>query len=265
MNFPLRRRVLRSACLLSFVFSGLCPAFGQQLVFEGEGLTNRFYSSDTGPTNSQLVLDFPITQAGLLEEILTWGQATDADGTLSGIGQSFTAFVLRPTSSDSTSTNFQVMAASVYFTVTNVGTNIFSVSPFNVQAGDWIAHYGRGIPLSNGTGGPASVYLAVDLPVPVVGTSIQLPGSTYPLYNDGGRNYAIQAGVIPLRTLNIARQANNVVITWIGSPTDILLQSTNLLESGVWTTNSSFVSANGTNTLTLASPTSHQFFKLGNP
>jgi hypothetical protein len=83
-------------------------------------------------------------------------------------------------------------------TVTNVGTNTFSVlgTPFGLQVGDVIAHYGRGIPFNNGTGGPSSVYIAANLPPPVVGNTITVPSSTYPLYNDGGRNYAVEVQLL---------------------------------------------------------------------
>ena len=102
--------------------------------------------------------------------------------------------VLRPLNS----TNYQVVFTNAYVTVANVGTNTFAVSgtPFGLQLGNVVAHYGRGIPFSNGTGGPGSVYIAVNLPPPVLNTTITVPSATYPLYNDGGRNYAIQVQLL---------------------------------------------------------------------
>src|SRR5581483_1296306 len=161
------------------------------LFTEGDALADRTYNTDNGPTNSQLTLDFPITQAGVFENVLTWGEHdNDHLSGLDGIGQSFKVFVLRPLNS----TNYQVVFATGYLTVTNIGTNIFTVSgaPVLLQANDVIAHYGRGIPFGNGTGGPSSVYIGVNLPAPVAGTTITVPGPVYPVYNDGGRNYAIQ-------------------------------------------------------------------------
>ena len=177
------------ALFLPLLLLSLAPAaWAQNLFIQGNALSNRTFNSDNGPTNSQLTLDFTITQAGVLQNILTWGETSGSS--ISGIGQSFELFVLRPLNS----TNYQVVFATGYMTVTNVGTNTFAVSgtPFGLQVGDVIAHYGRGIPFSNGTGGPGSVYIAVNLPPPVLNTTIIVPSTTYPLYNDGGRNYAIQ-------------------------------------------------------------------------
>jgi hypothetical protein len=167
-------------------------AWAQNLFVQGNALSNRTFNSDNGPTNSQLTLDFANAQPGILQNILTWGETSGSS--LSGIGQIFEVFVLRPLNS----TNYQVVFATGYFTVTNVGTNTFAVSgsPFGLQVGDVVAHYGRGIPFSNGTGGPSSVYIAANLPPPVVGNTITVPSSTYPLYSDGGRNYAIQVQLL---------------------------------------------------------------------
>ena len=179
---------------VAVVIALLAPtAWAQNLFVQGNTLANRFYNSDTGPTNSQLTLDFPVSQAGVLQNILTWGENSGSGG-LNGVGQSFELFVLRPLNS----TNFQVVFGTGYFTVTTVGTNTFSVSstPVGLQVGDVIAHYGRGIPFNLGTGGPSSVYVAVTMPPPVVNTTITLPSATYPLYNDGGRDYAIQVQTI---------------------------------------------------------------------
>jgi hypothetical protein len=175
---------------LPLLLLSLAPAaWAQNLFFQGDALSDRTFNSDNGPTNSQLTLDFTNAQPGVLQNILTWGENSGSGG-LNGVGESFKLYVLRPTGGN----NYQVVFATGYLTVGNVGTNTFAVSgtPFGLQVGDVIAHYGRGIPFSNGTGGPSSVYIAVNLPPPVVETTITVPSSTYPLYNDGGRNYAIQ-------------------------------------------------------------------------
>ena len=182
---------VRCALILIVASLNVQPARAQNSFNEGDALSDRTYNTDNGPTNSQLTLDFPVTQAGVLENILTWGEHdNDFMSGLDGVGQSFELFVLRPLNS----TNYQVVFATGYMTVTNVGTNTFAVSgtPFGLHVGDVIAHYGRGIPFNNNTGGPSSVYIAVNLPPPAVNTTITVPSSTYPLYNDGGRNYAIQ-------------------------------------------------------------------------
>ena len=178
---------------LPLLLLSLAPAaWAQNLFVQGNALSNRNFNSDNGPTNSQLTLDFTNAQPGVLQNILTWGETSGQN--FSSVGQSFEVFVLRPSGGN----NYQVVFGTGYMTVANVGTNTFAIfgTPFGLLAGDVIAHYGRGIPFSNGTGGPSSVYIAVNLPPPVVGTTITVPGSTYPLYNDGGRNYAIQVQVL---------------------------------------------------------------------
>ncbi len=183
---------VRSALILTVALFSLQSARAQNLYIQGDALSDRNYNSDNGPTNSQLTLDFPITQAGILQNILTWGETSGQS--ISGIGENFELFVLRPLNT----TNYQVVFATGYFTVANVGTNTFAVAgtPFGLQVGDVIAHYGRGIPFDNHDSGPSSVYIANNLPAPVVGTTITVPGATYPLYDDGGRNYAIQVQLL---------------------------------------------------------------------
>ena len=135
---------LRNALILIVALLGLQTARAQNLIGEGDALSNRVFNSDNGPTNSQLTLDFPITQAGVLQNILTWGENSGMGG-INGVGQSFELFVLRPVNT----TNYLVAFATGYMTVANIGTNTFGVSgtPFGLQVGDVIAHYGRGSPL----------------------------------------------------------------------------------------------------------------------
>src|ERR1035438_2032216 len=72
-------------------------AWAQNLFIQGNALSNRTYNSDNGPTNSQLTLDFTNAQPGVLQNILTWGETSGSS--ISGIGQSFELFVLRPLNS----------------------------------------------------------------------------------------------------------------------------------------------------------------------
>jgi hypothetical protein len=164
---------------------------------------------------------------------------------------------------------FEVMMKTGLLTVTNAGTNIFAAPPFNLQVGDLIAHYGSGIPLSIGTGGPSSVYSVtnvndIPLPMPVVGSNVEVPGPIYILYDDGGRNYAIAVAVSAPPNLSITQSGDIVTVSWPATGTNTLLQSTNLA-GGIWTTNTSFISANGTNSLTLPSPIGSAFFRLRSP
>ncbi|HEX3719609.1 MAG TPA: choice-of-anchor tandem repeat GloVer-containing protein [Verrucomicrobiae bacterium] len=181
----------------------------QGLFTLGNPLSSRTFNSDGDPTNAQFVVDFPITSPGNLQSILTWGQNSGAG--IPGVGETFYGYVLRPVG-----TNFQVMLETGPLTVANIGTNLFAAPPFALQVGDLIAHYGRGIPFSNGTGGPSSTYdnNGLPLPMPSVGQLLQLPGTTYPLYNDGGRNYAIAVVVSGVPNLAITPSGNNFILSW---------------------------------------------------
>jgi hypothetical protein len=244
-------------CLALAMFS-FKSASAQGLFIEGNSLADRFFNSDVVDSNDIFAVDFTVTTAGTLQRIVTWGE-NDGAG-IPGVGESFYAYVLRPVNA-----NFQVMSQNGPFTVANVGTNIFVASPFNLEAGDLIAHYGRGIPLTTGTGGPSTVYYSeAPLPMPTVGQILQLPGPTYPLYNDGGRNYAIAIGIGDLVDLSIARSNENVIVTWPAADTNSLLQTTDVAR-GLWTTNTSYSSTNGTNILTIPLPVGNMFFRLGNP
>jgi hypothetical protein len=239
-------------------------ASAQELFTEGTSLSDRQFNTDTGTTNSTFVMDFPITHSGVLQTILTWGQNVGSGGIGIIAVESFDAYVLRPLDS----TNFMVLYHSGYLTVSNIGTNTFPVTPFNVRPGDFIAHYGLGIPLNNFTGGPATVYFGGNLPAPVVGETVTLPGSSYPLYNDDGRDYAIEAIVrsgpdVP--TLTIKQSDGMVTVSWLGSVDTTLLQTTNLA-GGVWTTNGTYAISRITNSFSTAIlPTGNLFFKLRSP
>jgi hypothetical protein len=242
---------------LALVIISFNSAFAQGFFIEGNSLSNRVYSSDTAASNTIFVVDFAIKRPGTLREILTWGENSGQG--IPGVGEGFHAYVLRPIGS-----NFQVMTDSGALIVAAIGTNIFAVPPFNLEAGDLIAHYGRGIPLNAATGGPSTAYFNGSvLAMPSVGEVLQLPGPAYPLYNDGGRDYAIAVGVGGLSALNIARSGGSVVVSWPATLTNSLLQTSDLA-GGLWTTNSGYVSINGTNVLTITPPVGNSFFRLGN-
>jgi hypothetical protein len=247
---------LRSVLCLVLVIISFNSAFAQGLFFEGNSLSNRFFNSDLAPSNTVFAVDFAITRAGTLREILSWGENSGQG--IPGVGEGFHAYVLRPIG-----INFQVMTDSGALIVANIGTNVFAVPPFNLEAGDLIAHYGREIPANTGTGGPSISYFnGSALATPSVGELLQLPGPAYPLYNDGGRDYAIAVGVGELYALSIARSGGSVVVSWPATLTNSFLQTSDL--AGQWTTNSSYVSINGTNVITITPPLGNSFFRLGN-
>ncbi|HEY3853579.1 MAG TPA: hypothetical protein VGO67_04205 [Verrucomicrobiae bacterium] len=239
-------------------------AFAQHIILEGNSLSNRFFNTDEAQGDTIFATDFTVTNAGTLQDIVTWGQNSGNAGPVAGA--TFNAYVLRPVGS-----NFQVMADSGTLTVADVGTNFFAVPPFNLEVGDVIAHYGRGIPLTTDTGGPSTAYYSGGvLAMPIVGDVLQLPSSSYPLYNDGGRNYAIAVNIGDrvigensggLQALNIALTNGSVVVSWHPTSTNALLQTTDLA-TGVWTPNNNFIYSNGTSVLTIPSPVGNIFFRL---
>jgi hypothetical protein len=250
---------LRVAFFLTLAPIGIPPASAQVFI-EGNSLSDRWFATDTDPTNCQFVVDFPITHPGTLQNILVWGQT---NGTSSGIGEGFDAYVLRPAGD----TTFLVMTNTGYLMVTNVGLNTYAAPPFNLQVGDLIAHYGRGIPLDIGTGGPSSVYDKGDgqpLPKPVVGEIISLPGPDYPLYNDNGRNYAMAISVSGVPNLITTQSGDGVIVSWPANGANTLLQTADLA-GGIWTTNASFTSTTGVNSITNSSLTGTLFFRLRSP
>jgi len=69
-----------------------------------------------------------------------------------------------------------------------------------------------------------------------------------------------------LPNLTITHAGNNVIVSWpnIGSYT--LQQNSNLVASVGWIMSGYFIStANGTNSITITSPTGNLFFRLSNP
>jgi hypothetical protein len=233
-------------------------ASAQGFLIEGNSLSDRVFNSDEVPGDDIFALDFSVTNGGPLHSILTWGETSG--GGPSGLGETFYAYVLRPAGS-----NYQVMAESGLLTVSNVGTNVFAGPAFALEPGDWIGHYGRGIPLSTGTDGPSIVFFSPSvLPMPSVGQVLELPGPSYPSYNDGGRNYAIAVGVGGPPELNIAKSGGSVIVFWAAVGTNTLLQTTDLT-SGTWTTNTSYFLGNGTNFLSITPPAGNLFFCLRSP
>ncbi|MGO8701067.1 MAG: hypothetical protein ACLQVY_25525 [Limisphaerales bacterium] len=255
---------IRSCFCLALAVTGLNSTFAQGIILEGNSLSNRYYNSDVVPGDTVFAVDFTVTIARTLQDIVSWGENSGVG--IPGVGETFHAYVLRPTGA-----NFQVMTDSGALTVANIGTNFFAVPPFSLEAGDLIAHYGRGIPLATVPGGPSTAYFSGSvLPMPSVGDSLQLPGPDYPLYTDGGRDYAIAVNIGARvvsggsQILNIAQAGGSVVVSWSAADTNALLQTTDLAV-GPWTTNTSFIPSNGTNILTVPSPVGNMFFRLGNP
>jgi hypothetical protein len=89
-----------------------------------------------------------------------------------------------------------------------------------------------------------------------------------------GGNYSLTGGFWSLisvvqtpgaPTLYISRSGDNVTIYWQSVSGWTLHQNSNLTTPTGWTLNSSWTSANGTNSLTLTQPAGNLFFRLSNP
>ena len=256
--------ILRICFCLALAMTGLNSTFAQGIILEGNSLSNRYYNSDVVQGDTVFAVDFTVTNAGTIQDIVSWGE--DSGAGIPGVGETFHAYVLRPTGA-----NFQVMTDSGALTVANIGANFFAVTPFSLEAGDLIAHYGRGIPLTTVLNGPSRAYYNGSvLPMPTVGDFLQLPGPNYPLYSDGGRDYAIAVNIGSRvvsggpQILSIAQAGGSVVVSWSAADTNTLLQTTDLA-IGPWTINTSFIPTNGTNILTFPSSVGNMFFRLGNP
>jgi probable HAF family extracellular repeat protein len=82
----------------------------------------------------------------------------------------------------------------------------------------------------------------------------------------GNKNegFLVQLQPSPPPTPGVISAGTNLTISWPATGTYTLLQTTNLV-SGPWTTNTSYTTSNGTNTLTIPSAGGNLFFRLRNP
>ena len=137
-------KVLFKLALVLGLAVGLAFPLQIQATTIGNALTDRQYATDNA--TNVFVMDFAVGQAATLQSISTWSQAeTDSLGNVSA-GFSFTAYVLQFLSG----TSYKVAFSTGPHTVVGADVvNTFSVSPFALQASDWIAHFGQGIPLTD--------------------------------------------------------------------------------------------------------------------
>ena len=66
-------------------------------------------------------------------------------------------------------------------------------------------------------------------------------------------------------TLYVSHSGNTVTVYWQAVSGWTLQQNSNLANTNGWTLNSSWTTSNGTNSLSLTSPTGNLFFRLSNP
>ncbi len=129
---------------------------------------------------------------GFLTGFEVWNQA----GTPASAGQKFHAYVLRPTV---TANVYQVLFDSGLLTMpalTTVGVSevvTFGVANLAVKAGDLVAFYGRGVPVTTGSGADWVSVPPVAAP-PLQHSVIELGAAVYP-NNGGARTYSFAATV----------------------------------------------------------------------
>jgi hypothetical protein len=89
-----------------------------------------------------------------------------------------------------------------------------------------------------------------------------------------GGNYSLTGGFWALisvvqtpgaPTLYISHSGNSVTVFWQNVAGWTLQQNNNLKTPAGWTLNGSWTTSNGTNSLTITSPTGNLFFRLANP
>jgi hypothetical protein len=144
------------------------------------------------------VLDFGVSQAGTLQSVVAYSQgATEgsANGSASA-GHQFYLYVLRPDAANSPGSYYDVVYQSEGVTVGSPGINQYPISPFTLQAGDVIAHWGNGIPFNYLDTTPDSHNSTMWVPAdqPQVGKT----WSQYGNFANYKRQYSIQVEMTPV-------------------------------------------------------------------
>ena len=122
---------------------------------------------------------------------------------------------------------------------------------------DWYKVAGGGGTSSNGQYTVSGTIGQHDAGGPMTGGNYSLTGGFWALIS------VLQTPGAP--TLYIGRSGNTVTVYWQAVPGWTLHQNNNLANPAGWLLNSSWTTSNGTNSLSLPSPTGNLFFRLSNP
>jgi hypothetical protein len=148
----------------------------------------RAQASDGAENVLQVDFGDPIPAAGTVDSYSIFDQPGNNQP-----NYSFHAYVLRPTGGS----NYLVLQDDVLIPTGTNATKSYAVSPITVQAGDVIAHYGRGVPYADGpAGGDFEEIFFPSGPPPAANTTIQLPSATYPRPSGFVRDYAFAANFV---------------------------------------------------------------------
>ncbi|MDV3223043.1 MAG: hypothetical protein LOY02_16600, partial [Intrasporangium sp.] len=142
-------------------------------------------STPTDGAANVLVMSPGVLSDGFLNGFQTFVQAGSEN-------LPFHAYVLRPTG---TADEYSVVFDSGQLsTPATPGVATFPVANLEVQAGDRIAHHGRGIPFTGGSG-TDSIYYPTSA-VPAQGSTITLGAVPYPAFTSQARTYSFAASMV---------------------------------------------------------------------
>lgn len=178
-------KLFASLALLAFA---VAPAQAQLLV-GNDVSTGRANASDGDGTIFQVDRGDPIPETGFVTDFVIYDQA----GNNSSTDWLFHAYILRPTG---TANEYTVISDNL---LTPTGTNTtkyYDVTDIPVQAGDLIAHYGRGVPFTDGQAGGDYEPIFYPSPnAPAQGDTIVLGSTAYPT-SGYVRDYAFAANFV---------------------------------------------------------------------
>jgi len=182
------------------------PVVNGAVIAVGNPLADRAYATDFPVVVGDLAPVFVVLPAvlpdGMLQSFQTWNQATAGTSPFPSTGNTFHAYILRPTVNPN---EFTVVFDSGLLTVpaltdpavSEVAT--FSVANLAVQAGDKLAFYGQGIPVDTGSGTDILSYPAPT--PPLQDSTITLGSAEFPLFSQD-RTYSFAAQVQDLSGQN---------------------------------------------------------------
>jgi hypothetical protein len=123
---------------------------------------------------------------------------------------------------------------------------------------DWYKIAGGGGTSTEGTYQVSGTIGQPDAGGPMTGGNYSLTGGFWALIS------VVQTAGLP--NLSIAQSGNSVIVSWPSTGSYTLQQNNNLAAPGGWTTSGyTITTSNGTNSITITSPTGHLFFRLKQP
>lgn len=186
------RRLVFSLLLVAF----LSVASTARADLIGPALGPLPYPTDTAVNNVLVIYTaFPMTAAGWLDYFQSYVMAGSNDPAY-GAG-AFTAMLLRP---QATPNSYTVLASQAFTApvVTTGGLHTYNLTtPWLVQAGDFYAHFGNGVPLAIGGVTNEVQLLYPTTTMPAEGDTFTAGAPGYPVFGTV-RSYSLAANVEPI-------------------------------------------------------------------